>query len=82
VGGVISILRKFKNKETKFSAKNLVIHAMILVFLVFWTSQVYTLVSEDAAATQSFDPHEVLGVPQGAGFNSPEIKKAYRRLAV
>ena len=63
MGGGISFLRKFRNQEKKFSAKNLIIHAVILVFMIFWTSQVYTLVSEDAAATQSFDPHEVLGVP-------------------
>ncbi len=30
----------------------------------------------------TFDPHDVLGVPQSTTFNSPEIKKAYRGLAV
>ena len=62
--------------------KNMIIHSVILVFLAFWIYQVFNLVQDDAAATQSFDPHEVLGIPQSVGFNSAEVKKAYRKLAV
>lgn len=62
--------------------KNLIIHSTILVLLALWIYQVFTLVQEDAAATQTFDPHEVLGIPQSSGFNSAEVKKAYRKLAV
>lgn len=73
-------LGKFPQHSSPGSLKSVLVRGSLLFLLGFWTWQVYTLIQEDAAneALGSFDPWEILGVPSGT-FNTPEIKKAYRK---
>ena len=80
---VRTLLSSTRRKETPL--KSLVIKGVLLGFLAFWFYQVFTLVQEDANKTSlegGFDPYEILELPQGTKFNSAEVKKSYRRLAV
>ena len=63
------------------STKSLVIKSVILFLLGIWFYQVISLIQEDTESATEFDPYRILGIPTSTGFNSAEVKKAYRRLA-
>lgn len=54
------------------------------MLLALWYLKVFELVQEEAKRTEAdlFDPHVILGLPSTVAFNSGEVKKAYRALAV
>ncbi len=64
--------------------RQLIIRGLLLGFLAFWFYNVFTLVQEDAnkSSLAGFDPYEILEIPQNTKFNSAEVKKSYRKLAV
>lgn len=72
-----------KYKHTKVEMGIIVV---LLSFWVFWMKHTYGLISMDKELqAANWDPFSTLGVStpvvQSMAFNSPDVKKAYRKLA-
>lgn len=79
---VIHYLRKLASDRR--DKRYFLVRGLIIVLLALWYLKVFELVQEEAKRTEAdlFDPHVILGLPSTVAFNSGEVKKAYRALAV
>lgn len=73
-------------KEKKVTPLKLCIQLFLIALNVFWMVHTYNLIKLDKEIQASnWDPYETLGVNSpkmmGDGFNSPQVKKAYKKLA-
>ena len=75
-----------EKREKKITTPKLCVLAMLLTVNGFWMYHTYCLISLDAELQRvNWDPFTQLGLPIPTlvtqGFNTPEVKKTYRKLA-
>lgn len=73
-------------KEKKVTALKLCIQLFLIALNCFWMCHTYNLIQLDKELhAANWDPYQVLNVTSpkmmGDGFNSPQVKKAYKKLA-
>lgn len=73
-------------KEKKVTPLKLCVQLFLIALNIFWMVHTYNLIKLDKEIqAANWDPYTALGIAQpklmGDGFNSPQVKKAYRKLA-
>lgn len=82
---IISFFRTVCNAERKAKAnpKHTFGKMIFILFMTKWIIDVYELTQIDAKSSNAgFDPYRLLHMQNDSSFDTPDIKKAYRRLSL